>query len=500
MGGPCDTGIDPSHLEAAVGHAAVGLSLASLDGRLVWANPALEALLGYDHAELDAVPFAEFSHPDDLSVDVDLRRELVAGRRDGYRLEKRFLRKDGQVIWARLSVSLVRDARGSPALTLATIEDITAWKQDQVRLQRQVEHLAALRTVEEAMAGSHSIQSVLQMLLEQLTHQLQVDAAAILLLDPRTQVLSYGAGLGFRTSALQYTRLRVGEGHAGRAAASRARIAIPDLSHTPGELSRSFHLPQERFVAYHAVPLVVKEQVKGVLEIFHRAALRPDSDWLHFLDALAGQAAIAIDNAALLGQLEQANAELTLAYDTTLEGWSRAVELRDSAIMGHTQRVTDLTLRLARTVGVPNADLVHIRRGALLHDVGKIAIPDRILYKPGPLTAEEWSVMRQHTTHAYQLLYPIPYLRPALDIPFCHHEKWDGSGYPQGLRGENIPLAARIFAVSDVWDALRSDRPYRPAWTEEQARAYISEQSARHFDPRIVETFLRLYGSGDLTS
>ncbi len=199
--------------------------------------------------------------------------------------------------------------------------------------------------------------------------------------------------------------------------------------------------------------------------------------------------------AMFLGTLVQEHRfaeDVASAYETTLEGWSRALDLRDQETEGHAERVAEMTVRLARALGVPASSLVHIRRGALLHDIGKMAIPDSILLKPGPLTDEEREIMRRHPGYAYELLSPIAYLRPAVEIPHCHHEKWDGSGYPRGLRGEEIPLAARIFAVVDVWDALRSRRPYRPAWPEERIRAYIHDQAGRHFDPRVVDAFLAL--------
>jgi PAS domain S-box-containing protein len=228
------------------------------------------------------------------------------------------------------------------------------------------------------------------------------------------------------------------------------------------------------------------------LEIFHRLPLHPNQDWLNFLETLAGQAAIAIDNAELFANLQRSNAELGMAYEATIEGWSKALDLRDKETEGHTQRVTELTMRLARRFGMSDTELLHMRRGALLHDIGKMGVADSILLKPGSFTDEERAIMQQHPTYAYDLLSPIVYLRPALDIPYCHHEKWDGSGYPQGLKGAQIPLAARIFAVIDVWDALTSDRPYRLAWTPEQALTYLKEQSGKHFDPQVVEAFLAL--------
>lgn len=195
--------------------------------------------------------------------------------------------------------------------------------------------------------------------------------------------------------------------------------------------------------------------------------------------------------------LEAVHQELLLAYDKTIEGWSRAMDLRDKETEGHSKRVTQMTLKLAEMLGIKGIELSYIQHGALLHDIGKLGIPDAILFKPSKLDEEEWALMRRHPQMAYDMLYPIEYLRPALEIPFCHHEKWDGSGYPRGLKGEEIPLAARIFAVVDVWDALTSDRPYRPAWSREETLAYIQEQSGKHFDPRVAEAFPRILSKPD---
>jgi putative nucleotidyltransferase with HDIG domain len=240
------------------------------------------------------------------------------------------------------------------------------------------------------------------------------------------------------------------------------------------------------------VPLIAKGRVTGVLEIFHRAPLDAEQEWLDFLEALADQAAIAIDNAALFDGLQRSNLELIRAYDATIEGWSHALDLRDEETEGHSERVMEMTIRLAQSREMSAADLVHVRRGALLHDIGKMGIPDDILLKPGPLTNEEWTIMRKHPQYAYEMLSPIAFLRPALDIPYCHHEKWDGTGYPRGLMGDRIPLAARLFAVVDVWDALRSDRPYRQGWPEAEVMEHIHTQAGRHFDPEVVDAFLRM--------
>jgi putative nucleotidyltransferase with HDIG domain len=256
------------------------------------------------------------------------------------------------------------------------------------------------------------------------------------------------------------------------------------------EFGRSPFFQIEGFVAYYGVPLIAKGRVLGVLEMFHRSTLQPDADWLNFLNMIAGQAAIAIDSAIMFRELQKSNIELSLAYDATIEGLSRALDLRDKETEEHTRRVSDTTVKLAAHLGVGDTDLIHIRRGAILHDIGKVAIPDRILFKPGPLADDEWNIMRRHPGIAVDLLSSVSYLAPALDIPHWHHEKWDGTGYPDHLRGEAIPFSARLFALVDVYDALTSNRPYRTAWSKRETLQYIESQSGKHFDPLIVPKFV----------
>ena len=358
--------------------------------------------------------------------------------------------------------------------------------------QHRLDNLRAVRTIDMAISAGPDLQPTLNIILEKLASHLRVDAAHILLYDQDTQTLKHGSQRGFITAALHHTDLQLGEGHAGQAALKQRLIVVPNLGEDQGDFTISPLLDQEGFRSYYATPLLAKGQLKGVLEIFHRTRLDPDQEWLDFLDTLAAQSAIAIEDAAIFADLQRANADLNLAYDNTLEGWVRALDLRDKETEGHIQRVTERTLRLSRAMEVSSDELVHIRRGALLHDIGKMGIPDRILHKPGPLNDEEWEFMRQHPVYAHEFLAPIAYLRPALEIPYCHHERWDGTGYPRGLKGEQIPLAARVFAVVDVWDALVSDRTYGKAWTEEEARAYIGEQSESHFDAQVVEAFLKM--------
>ena len=387
------------------------------------------------------------------------------------------------------------EARLTPlpqGLIAAFLRDITARKENELAMRRQMDRLAALRTIDMAITSSLDLNLTLTMLINQVKTQLNVDAASILLVEPQTQLLKFAAGSGFYTDAFAHTTLRMGEGYAGRAALTRQTIRIANLSNHQTDFLRSPHFMQEGFTDYFAVPLIVKGHILGVLEIFHRSPLSPNTDWLDFMNMLSGQAAIAIESAIIFNNYERANAALIHAYDATIEGWSRALELRDRETQGHTQRVTEMTVRLASALGLTDQQVVHIRRGAILHDIGKMAIPDSILLKAGPLDTAEWAIMRQHTSIAVNLLRPIQYLAPALEIPQYHHEKWDGMGYPFGLKGEQIPLSARLFAVVDVYDALTSDRTYRKAWPHAQTLEYIRAESGRHFDPKVVEIFLKM--------
>jgi len=361
--------------------------------------------------------------------------------------------------------------------------------------QRRLERLSALRRIDQVITSSLDLRVTMNMLLGQTLQLMAVDAAAVLLYQPELQSLDYVAGQGFRTRALQSTTLRLGQGFAGQAALKQEVVQVFELNKLQTGFLRSPEFSAENFVAYIGVPLIAKGNIIGVLEIYHRKPLAPDEEWMAFLETLAGQAAIAIDNINLFNNLEMSNLELVQAYDATIEGWARALELRDMETEGHSRRVVDMTLDLARRLGVKEEQLMHIRQGALLHDIGKMGVPDSILQKSGPLTDDEWEIIHHHPVYANKWLSPIAYLKPALDIPYCHHEKWDGTGYPRGLQGEQIPMAARIFALVDVWDALTSNRPYRSAWSEKKTLAYIKKQSGKHFDPVVVEAFLKFISS-----
>lgn len=457
-------------------------------------NPAAERLFGWNARDVLRKPPPIVQ--DDARDAYTSLFARISTTGDPADVETTLRKRDGTAIATEISATALRGPDGMIEGMMAVVTDLTARREAATRIERQLQRLAALRMIDSAITASLELKVTLDVLLDQVTSQLGIDAANVLLFDRHLQRLNFGAGRGFRTGVLQYSNLRLGEGHAGVAALERRLVHVADLRTDPGVLARAPHLAKEEFVTYYAVPLIAKGDVQGVLEVFHRERIDADAEWIGFLESLAGQAAIAIDNSRLFENLQKASSELSLAYDATLEGWSRALDLRDQETEGHTQRVTELTLRLAQSMGIGGDDLIHIRRGALLHDIGKMGIPDSILLKPGRLTDEERQIIERHPTYAYALLSPIPFLRKALDIPHCHHEKWDGSGYPRGLRGETIPLAARIFAVVDVWDALTSDRPYRAAWPPAKTLAYIREQSGRHFEPAVVDAFLQLVGPG----
>jgi len=454
-------------------------------------NKAAEVIYGWKEAEVigkSVDEVAPTSYPHDKPAQV-LQQFRSAGFWRGEAIQKR---KDGTPLHILSSVSLIYDSVGNPSGAVAVNRDITDRVRTEQIIQQQLQRLRALHTIDQAIAFSFNSGIIFDVLLKQVIAQLEVDAAALLLLNQPMQMLEYAAGRGLDFRALQRMTPGVNESYAWRAVLTRHTIHSSNLNEEGGELGRALLRARAPFVDYYGVPLIAKGQVKGVLELYHRTPLDPNPEWLGFLEMLAGQAAIAIENAQLFEDLQRSNTELTLAYDATIQGWSRAMDLRDEETEGHTARVTELTLRLAKSVGMSKEQIINVRRGALLHDIGKLGVPDNILLKSDKLTDEEWAIMRQHPQNAYNMLAPIAYLAPALDIPYCHHEKWDGMGYPRGLKAEQIPLAARLFAVVDVWDALRSDRPYRAAWPEEKVLEHIRSLAGTHFDPKAVELFLKV--------
>lgn len=401
--------------------------------------------------------------------------------------------------WVLVNAYPKLDEKGKIRQIVLILDDISDMKSAEKRMKRHVEHLTALVEIDRAINFSFDLNVSLTTLLAHAVAQLDIDAAAVLLFDPATQRLDYFAGHGFYARSIEHQHLCLGEGYAGRVAQEQRIIQINNVTTEDGQITEKCCLAREGFVSYCGVPLLAKGELKGVLEVFHRAPFTPHEEWLNFVSALGSQAAIAIDNTTLFSHLQHSNQELTLAYDATIAGWSRALDLRDHATEGHSQRVATMTVNLARILGMSDADLVQVRWGSLLHDIGKMGVPDDILLKEERLTESEWGIMKEHPVLAYELLAPVRYLRGAIDIPYAHHERWDGSGYPRGLKGEEIPLAARIFAVADVWDALSSERPYRTPWRGTEISAHLQALAGTHFDPQVVKVALesKIFEDGD---
>jgi PAS domain S-box-containing protein len=368
--------------------------------------------------------------------------------------------------------------------------DITERKLAEEKVFYEIGKLNSLRQIDLQVIDRSPIDRVFQTILDQIVNVLKVDAVNILLLDLASNQLIQAAHYGTDNDLAHCTH-PITQGCLPWKVINQRKIIIAKRQGVPYSMCDCF--TNRGFSSFYGAPIITNGNVMGVIEVYHRQTdPEVDQEWIDYLETLAGQTAIAIDNNKLFSDLQKSNDELYQAYEATIQGWSKALELRDEETQGHSERVVHLACELAEQMGISGEEMTHFRRGVLLHDIGKMGIPDNILLKPGPLTDEEWFIMRQHPALAYHLLSNITYLRPSLEIPYCHHERWNGSGYPRGLAGEAIPLSARIFAVVDVWDALISDRPYRKGWSPEKIKEYIQQNSGIQFDPHVVEQFFNL--------
>lgn len=378
--------------------------------------------------------------------------------------------------------------------SLATLEQAVAEE-----IQSKQNQLQALMGIGSVINSSLGRKRVLEEVMDSLIKLMRAERGFLILLDPRDGKWKAETSRGIDHVNLDEEGFKV------------SRTIVREVTETgkPVLTTNAQQDPrfggQESVIAFNlrsilCAPLKLKDKLIGVLYVDNRVrtGIFQESD-RSLITAFADQAAVAIHNADLIEnlrktnfQLEAANIELGIAYEATLRGWVTALDIRDKETEGHTQRVTVLTQRLAQKMGVDRDAMEHITRGALLHDIGKMAISDEILRKKGSLTPEERAVMEEHPVHAYKMLSAIEFLRPALDIPYCHHEKWDGTGYPRRLKGEEIPFAARIFSVIDVWDALTSERPYHKALPHPEVRRKIKADADKHFDPRVVDAFMGL--------
>jgi putative nucleotidyltransferase with HDIG domain len=350
-------------------------------------------------------------------------------------------------------------------------------------IHRMLQKMERLMEINITLNSTLELAQVLDLIIANAVEMLECEAGSILLCNKDKDCLIFSASTSADSKTLAQISIPLTDSLAGAIFSKNLPLVVnnvdKDIRHNTS-VATQIHFQTHSLLG---VPMRIQDRVIGVLEALNKKRAKFTDEDVKILTAIASQAAVAIENAQLVEALQE-------SYESTLEGWAAALDLRDKETEGHSQRVTWLAMELAQAMGMSKEDVSYLRQGALLHDIGKMGVPDSILHKNGPLTEPEKAIMRQHPVNAYKMLYPITHLRPALEIPYCHHEKWDGSGYPSRLKGEEIPLAARIFTIIDVWDALRSNRPYRKAWSVKKTITYVQKQAGKDFDPKIVERFV----------
>ncbi len=440
-------------------------------------NDAAPKMLGYTREEmlqLTPVMLEPFTPIEQMR-----RRQSELKLKGMLDYETILLHKNGNPIFTEFTAQYI-EYEGKPAI-MSVVRDITERKQREKELQ-------AIASLSASLRSAPSRVEMLPVIVEQLSHILNCDSILIQIIEEQTQDAVVEGAYGEWSKTIGSRQ----PDNTGLNAVLRETMK-PYLNNNIKDDPRFVTLENvdnDNIIATAGVPLVAQDQVIGFLWMGGKKEIA-ESEY-RLLTAVADIAANAIHRSTLHERTLMHAVNLSQAYDSTLEGWAHALELRDQETEGHSRNVVKRTLELARKMGITENELEHVRRGALLHDIGKMGIPDSVLLKPGTLNEREWEIMRRHPEYAHNLMHPIEYLHPALDIPYSHHEKWDGSGYPRGLKGEEIPLVARIFAIVDVWDALLSNRPYRKAWSKEQAIGYLRDQAGKHFDPHVVKAFLEM--------
>ena len=486
---------------ALVENSLEEVSLVSVDGSLMYESPTTRRPLGYPPGSFVGRNLFELIHPDERNDAIMILEQVI--REPGSHREElfRLRHQDGSWRWME---GIVHNLLDEPAIEAIVINyhDVTDRRQAEEQVRTRSDQLSTLYELSRALAEANDLDTVLDLVNRRTVESLHTTFARIALLT--------GDELIMRSAF----PIRVLD----RDLFADAQKSITDMPYCQRILeqgepivlhSNSAEVSDDERVALLLdfaqvlclIPLQVHDFVTnanrtlGVLMVGEvrnedREPFTPEK--MNLARSIGDQAAISIENTRLFHDLQRSSIELSDAYDATIAGWSAALDLRDKETEGHTLRVTEMSYTLAKEMGLGEQELIQVRRGALLHDIGKMGVPDHILLKPDKLTDEEWVIMRMHPSYALQMLKPITYLRLALDIPYCHHEKWDGTGYPQGLKGEEIPLAARIFAIVDVFDALTSDRPYRKGWSREKTLEHIRELSGSHFDPQVADAFLKM--------
>jgi len=470
------------------------------NGKLLEVNESFEKISGYTREETIGKTSVEMGLWA-IRTDRDniMQNILTNGELKGAEIQ--FRTKHGDILTCLCSAELIE--LGGEQCALAVIEDITERKKAELRILHLNRLYITISQINQTIVHAHDKESLFGEICRVAIDHGQFRMAWIGLLNETSDTVKPIAFAGEELGYLENLNIRyhdpiLGWGPTGIALHEGHCIICQDIGSDPRMLPWREAALSRGYLSSAAVPIREQGRVVGALTVYADEANGFDAENEGLLEQIGQDVSFALDSIQAEAERKRAEANLEEAYDTTLEGWAKALELRDKETEGHSRRVTETTLAVARAMGFSEGEILHIRRGSILHDIGKMGIPDQILRKEGPLTDEERQIVLKHPDTAYNLLKQIPYLEKALEIPHSHHEKWDGTGYPRGLKGEEIPLSARIFAIIDVWDALSSDRPYRKAWTREKVVEYLKNDIGKHFDPRVADVFLAMVEKGEI--
>jgi PAS domain S-box-containing protein len=472
---------------------AIGLSE---QGKIIDVNEQMLEMFGYTRSEMIGMNVEQLVAPEAIELVI---RNISLGLEQAY--EHLAVKKDGTLFPVEVRPRTIPYKGRTVRVT--AISDITERKKAEARILRLNRLYATISQINQTIVHARDRSSLFSEICRVAIDHGQFRMAWIGLLDETDELIKpiifAGEEQGYLSNLeITFRDEIMGWGPTGTAVREGRCVICQDIDSDPRMIPWREHALKHGYRSSAAVPFREQGQVVGALTVYAGEPQGFDSEDEGLLEQIGRNLSFALDSIDADVERKRAEENLAEAYDTTLEGWAKALELRDKETEGHSRRVTETTLIVARAMGFKEEELVDIRRGSILHDIGKMGIPDEILRKKGRLTNEERTIVEKHPNTAFDLLKQIPYLKKSLEIPYCHHEKWDGTGYPRGLKGDEIPLSARIFAIVDVWDALSSDRPYREAWSQDNVTQYLLNESGKHFDPNIVEVFLQLLREGKI--